>query len=512
MAEKDPQMQEEESLPVLRKAHFLIFLEHVFWSLVVLKEAYQCMYGKQIPEHRYPPCIHNPDWCPRHLFEMARQGERMVFVGMLLRTAEIICWHKEQSLTKAQYSFKGKINYLKEKHLGIAHGVIVLNFLTAGLCQNDMKTLTNLLDLVQALKESSEMCTHDHHPFHGRLYDFYNRKKANCTLILVGEMLVQHCTICYRKNGIKEYERKSAKCLDASKWHGCSDCESLLVDILMYTKMLENTNHRMIASMRLSLRRVINPKHSLTACQEELKTFTKTLFEKGFTEVKHCESTSLDYTHLDISLDYEAIYISGWQSDKKDGLRTLLDEFLEEKRSRLFFIQLRHQFIGYDGLPHCCEPQIMEHLKVVIDEVAVARLTQFIKVHIVLEQDPCDKCRIAIMPVILNQLGDHRIPPQLVTMLEYVRRPRPPKTSEEKKSPPIPPFLKRLTGSHDPPVHLKSLDGVPRPFKNSHDCIVCGMCRYIRCHSLHSVPHIFPNYYSKPSIALTVHRLRHHII
>ena len=518
MAEQPPQSQQQKDMFVPRESVFLILLEHIFQSLVVLKEAYQYMYPKGIPQHRYPPCIHSPDGCPGHLFEMAGQGERMVFVGMLLRTADIICWHKEQSLKPnaqpTRQNFEHKVNCLKKHHPGIARGVAVLNFLTAGLCQNDMPTLRNLLDLVRALRESSEKCTHDHHPFHGRLYDYYNRKNVNCTLILIGEMLVHHCTICYSNNGIEEYERKLAKCLRPSKWHGCSDCESMLVDILIYTKMLERTNNRMMASLRLSFRCVINSNHSLTACQEDLKTFTKTLFEKGFTEVKHCESLSLDNTHLEISLDYETIYMSGYQADKKDGLRTLLDEFLEEKRSRVFFIQLRHQFIGNDGLPHCCEPQIMEHLEVVLRKVAKADFAQFIKVHMMLEQDPCHTCRREVMPVILNRLGDHRIPPQLVTMLEYVRRPR----IILKQSPPIPPFLKRLTCGHDhdpPPIRLKSL--MNGPFEKRHGCIVCGMCRYIRCRrhfrSLHTVPCLFPGHYSMPSIApLTVDRLRYHTL
>ena len=534
-----------------RRNRILSLLEYIFQALVVLKETYHCMYPNH-PQTRY----HRPNchYCPGHLSDMLEQGERMTFIGMLLRTADKIRYFQEQSLQLevqlGQSYFTRKVKKLKRDRPDIAHGVAVLNFLAAGLCRNDISTLQNLLHLVHALRESSEKCTHDCPPFHGELADFYKEKSVNCTLTLIAECLNQHCRVCdsNNKNRIEDCEKKLGKCLHPSNWHGCGDCESMLVDILVYTKMLYNTDNRMMASLRLTLNyHVVNGRQNLVACQEELKWLSKHLVKEGFTEVKHCESPLLGNTHLKISLDYEAIYISGWQDDKKDRLRVLLDGFLQRKDRRLFFIQCKYQVLGANRPPYCCEPQIQQHLNALFSEehhrrpspLAVlgkldkSRLVQFIDVCMLLEQDPCHKCRKIIMPVILNQLGDHLIPPQLVTMLEYEKQSTPkqstPKQSTSKQSTPkqstseqstseqsVPPFLERLTGSRDrePVVRLKSLEGVPRPFELRHSCMACGGCRYVRCHrhfkSLHNVPCLYPGHYSKPSIALTVESLRHH--
>lgn len=87
---------------------------------------------------------------------MAGQGERMTFVGMLLRTTDQICYLKARS-DRCKQDFASMMRELKRQHPEIAHGMAVLNFLTAGLCRNDEETLDNLLHLVKANLISSEI-------------------------------------------------------------------------------------------------------------------------------------------------------------------------------------------------------------------------------------------------------------------------------------------------------------------------------------------------------------------
>lgn len=391
-------------------AQFLPFLERLFNTLLLWKDVYHKLYPDS-DQQRYTLCMHNPNWqhSPGHPSEMARQGERLASVGVLLRTAEHIRY------LKASRDFPSNLENLKDEHPGIAHGVAILNFITAGLCKNDYSTLRNLLNLVKALRGSCKKCKHHHSSSLGKLTHYYNQRHSNRTLILIVAILDDHCKTCYSEHGIKNVERSSHKCLDKTHWHGCRDCESMLVDILVYTNMLSNTHKRMMASLRLSLRCEIDPRQRRAPVQEEeLALLSDYLFKKGFTKVKYCGAPALGSTCLEqYSLDYEAIYISGWHCDKKDDFYLLLEGFLEERLDRLFSIQLRYQFEGNDECAHCCEPQIMEHLEIVICELHRRHLTRFIKMHLMLEQDPCADCRSVIMPVILTHLGEHVIPTQL---------------------------------------------------------------------------------------------------
>ena len=506
----NPQEWPEDKVPNPRKL-LPILLEHSFNTLVMLNEAYQYLYP-DIPPRANAPCIHNPNWKlaygPGHSPEMVRQGERLSFVGMLLRTAEHI---------RSKQASQDFPNNLKDEHPAIAHGVAVFNFLIEnGICPNQSinsyQTLINLQGLVRALRESNEKCKHACSPFPGTLNDFFDQKRSNCGLILIiTELVENHCKTCYSKNEIAKYVKRSANCLKPSHWHGCRDCESMLLDILVYTKMLNNTPKRMMASLRLNLRCAIDSRQNQAPCQEDIKKLTKLLFMKGFTEVKHHEAPALGSTYLEQhSLDYEAIYISGWQHDKKDGLRKLLDRFLEKQQSRLFFIQLRYQFKGHDTNPHCCEPQIMEHLQKVICTLYKRgrHLTQFIKMHLMLEQDPCSECRSAIMPAILSHLCDYVIAPQLVTMMEHKKH----RKTKSKQPPSVSPFLQRLTNGSDPVLRLRK----PPQFGNRHTCTVCGGCKYIRCHftTPHNILCLCVRHYYKPSLPLTVnmYKLRYHTL
>ena len=170
-------------------------------------------------------------------------------------------------------------------------------------------------------------------------------------------------------------------------------------------------------------------------------------------------------------------------------VRLLIEEFLENKGKRLFFIQWKYQVRGHATSPHCCEPQIMLHLKALFKKLQLSNdaeskvdwyhLARFIEMHMMLEQDPCTICRKEILPAIRSQLGsrDLKIPLQpVVSMLKY-----------RKNSV----FLKRLT-KEGGPVQLKA---DLRPFQERHVCSDYERC-IVRCHKDY--------HYSNPSKVLAV--------
>ena len=481
---EDYELYRERRIPVLD------FLDYIFKALAVLKEAYFFMFELPAPSDP-PPCQHaSHQQGPRHLMDMAGQGGRMAFVGMLLRTTERIFNFKVKSLPSEKhdkYLFARMVTQEKDKHPEIAHGVAVLNFLTAGVCNNDTDTVFGLLHLVQALKQASKSC--EHHHCDVKFFEFYKRTKSNCTLTLVKKLLDQctetkcdtNCKICQE---VQRYKPHLEPHLDPRHWKGCADCESMIVDIIVHSAMFCKTKRRMMASLRLSLNCPINVKrnHGLL---KQLQGLPKYLRQEGFTEIQHDTDASLG---KGFSVDYEVLLMSGWQynKEKKEPMHLMLEAFLEcENSRRLFFVQWKHQFIGDDGKAHCCEPQIKDLLKEVIPELAKHRLARFIKVHMMLEQDPCDSCREVILPVILTHLGDHKIPLQLVSMLPLRK---------------LSVFLERLTADGGP-VQLKQ---DLKPFEERNACMVHRRCEHVRCHA-----HC---HYSNPGKVLAVEeaKLRHY--
>ena len=144
-----------------RRIPVLYFLDYIFKALAVLNDAYRHMFSAPPP---CPTCQHEPQQQDhRRLTGMAGQGERMAFVGLLLRTIERIFQLKADSLDSSDKSyFACEVKKLKGERPEMAHGVAVLNFLTAGLCSNNPKILFRLLHLVQALKEAGKSCEHHH--------------------------------------------------------------------------------------------------------------------------------------------------------------------------------------------------------------------------------------------------------------------------------------------------------------------------------------------------------------
>ena len=467
----------EKRIPVLE------FLCLVFKALLVLNEAYRHMFSTPPP---HPPCQHTPhQQGPGHLTDMAGQGGRMTFVGMLLRTTERIWDLMVSNLWghRDDKHFSQLVQQEKRKRPEIAHGVAVLHFLTAGLCSNAI--LFKLVRLVQALKKASRSCEHHHCELD--FFEFYKNNKSNCTLALIKRLLTQcteaNCDItCNACQEIQQYKAELEPHLDPRHWKGCADCESMIVDIIVYSAMFCNTERRMMASLRLSLKCTINLKDKV-GLLKQLMWLLKHLHSEGFIEIQH---------HMDASgcsADYEVLFISGWQDDKKtkEPKHLMLEAFLERKNSkRLFFIQWKHQVIGkHDGQAHCCEPQMESLLKEVMDKVAEHHLARFIEVHMMMEQDPCFSCRKEILPAIVCHLGDYRIPPQLVSMLPFI---------------PHSVFLERLTADGGP-VQLKQ---DLAPFQGRHVCMIHRHCENVRCHTQCQ--------YSKPDKILAVKKakLRHH--
>ena len=448
----------------------LEFLEYLFKALLVLNEAYLHMY----PTPREHLCCKHEPHQKGHLTAMAGQGERMAFVGMLLRSADQIRYLKLQS-SQYDQDFASKVKELKDQRPEIAHGVAVLNFLMAGVCQNDTPTITNLLLLVQALRESRKVCRHDHPPIQMR--QFYRESSSNCTLTLINAVLAQ-CLACDSTLPVREMKAKLGLHLDPSHWHGCGDCESILVDTLVYTNMLIITNFRMMASLRLSLDYVID----LSQVKNQLRVFGhlnqvlggigRHLFNFGFTEVtKLRQDVSPDSLTYKLTMDYEVMFISGWQKEKKNDLNCLLLEgFLQRKERRPFFIQCQHQLLRHDPQRKCCEPQMNTSLdqvtKVLCD--AHSKLTGVLSipsVHMMLEEDPCRACESQCIPLVAAQMERHRIPLQLVSMLPYSQ---------------YSVFLERLT-EEGGPVQLKA---DLCPFEERHVCMV---------HSQSSIRHLLPS-------------------
>ena len=368
---------------------------------------------------------------------------------------------------------------------------------------------------MQALK-SNESCRL-RHPLSGpiNLTEVYNTKTGNHTLTLI-HVLLDQCKTCADDKHVKELKEKLGADLDPSQWHGCGDCELILLDILMYTRMLPRTNHRMLASLRLSFDYTINLReagdHSMVdQLGKGLREIGHQLFKLGLTKVSCRESVSPDgHTHTK-TMGYEVMFISGWQEgeEKKDNVRLLHDTLQEQQKRRLFFIQCAYQpqyqrrVQGNHGQPSCCcEPQIQMCLQRIAAQLVKAqqRLLELVPValprmsmHMVLEQDPCWTCKSKVMPEILIQLAqlNYINPPQLFTMLPYI-------PSSELT------FLERLTFAlgRDPVLRVK--DNL-KPFEERHVCMVDvrGQCRHVRCDDGHCQ-------YSKSHKVLAVRQLRCH--
>ena len=439
----------------------LELLERIFMLLVVLNDAFHGVYP---PEHFCcSPALQHQDYHKR--LTVAGQGEQMSFVGMLLRTADRIRWLFIESLIDGK-PFKRK---LKKVNRGHAHGLAVLHFLIAGMYQpwidHDSLILLYFLHLVHELKEAGKICKGHHPPI--KLYEFYTEKGRNCTMNLITHLL-NRCQGCATTEGVKVYKEKLRVHLDPSSWHGCSDCESMLVDTLVYTTMLSHTNFRMMASLRLSLDYDMKVMDRFDLKDQTPEVIvSRSLFKLGYTEVSIretiCEGENIYDSLHKVSMDFDILFISGWKVDKNDLNCLVMEGFLKRKEKRPFFIQCDHQLQRYDRKRRCCEPQIKKHVKKLMRKLTDADRPSGVRtatVTLILEQDPCKDCEDEEhIPAIKRRLA--RVPLQHVTMLPYIPRSV---------------YLQRLT-QHGGPVQLL---GHLCPIEEGH---VDGVrkCEHSRC-------------------------------
>ena len=152
----------------------LELLERVFLLLVLLNDAFYIMYPPRRHCCRQPlPRPQQDHKCPT----VAGQGERLGFVGMLLRTVDQIRWlstdHKDGKMVEE------KLRNAKCYYREYAHGIAALHFLIAGVYQpwvdHNSLVLLYFLHLVHEMKEAGKRCRHLHSPI--KLSEFYTEKR-----------------------------------------------------------------------------------------------------------------------------------------------------------------------------------------------------------------------------------------------------------------------------------------------------------------------------------------------
>ena len=465
----------------------LELLESVFLLLVLLNDAFYIMYPPQ--RHCCGRPLVRPQLdhkCPT----VADQGERLTFVGMLLRTADQIRWlstdHKDGKMVET------KLRNAK-RYREYAHGIAALHFLIAGMYRpwidHNSLILLYFLHLVHELKKAGKRCRHHHSPI--KLSEFYTEKSRNCTLNVISHLLGR-CESCASTDGVARFKEKLRIHLDPSNWHGCSNCESILVDTLVYTTMLSITNFRMMASLRLSIDYDMDVTAITASDHAPERIATRSLFKLGYSEIS-INGAFLSEGKFDslykLSMDYEILFISGREVVKNDLNCLVMEGFLKRKEKRPFFILCDHQLQQYDRNRKCCEPQIRKHVRKLIREFCKAHQPSSALLTatatLILEQDACKECEEKEhILAIKRQLGRYGVLVQHVTMLPFI---------------PNSWFLHRLT-TVDGPVRLLG-HLVPR----KTECMdVASECKHYRCGCKSC-------YYYKPRNVLAVDdkKLRH---
>ena len=449
----------------------LQFLKYIFKVLIILKKAYDHMYPN--PPQLSVPCNNESHWqVPGHVHInlMGGQFERLTYVGMLLRTVDKIYFLREK-YGQCQ-DFEREVTTLRDDHPAIAHGVAVLNFLTGKLCWNDLPTLNNLFKLVEALSR----CEKEHPSV--QTHHYYKEGSSKCTLSVINAVLAQckGCRHITKRRVVEQIETLQSHLQDLAIWHDCGDCESVLVDILTYTNALcthprifNNSNFRMMASLRISLdydldvRKLKVQQNTDRAIDQlrQIQDVRRLLHDFGFAMIS---LTSNGFPPKDdilkVWMEYEVMFISGNQEgeNSKTDLKRFLQDGLQLKARRPFFIQWKHQLLRCDPAADahkrkgCTEPQ----MKITLAQVTQAlqdvhsKLTvvqPFYKVDMVLEECPCGSCIKTCIPSIICEAEYHKIPLQIISMLPYH------KGSE---------FLQRMTNEGGPMY----------PFEEKHVCLV----------------------------------------
>ena len=478
----------------------LKYLNAVFTALIQHNAAYVIMFGHPA-RGPPPPCIHEQQQDP--ITGVVREGERLAYIGLLLRTAERICELRYSSGS----SFASKIEELKANRPDMAHGVAMLQFLTAGVCRNLGKTLRNLLQLVRELASlrCGPMVNHECNPIN--LHYIYNATPSNRILTMINRLLAQ-CRECGKTNRVQELVAELGPDLDPSKWQGCGDCELLLLDVLLYTRIFQipNVNDRMLSSMRLSFDYNIDVM-SRDQTKKSLEDTHDCLSELGFIKISQRSAGPSNGGRSKESMEYEVMFMSGWKEGEKKV--TMIRKVMEKQdRKRLFYIQRKYQppkvKCQQDDQKHrkrCCESQMQRCFDEIAKKLdsahkALAELVPVymikMRVDILLEMDPCPKCKSVLVEMAVDMARLKHTKSEglhVLSMLPYEH----PGNKDPSLIRPIPERL--MSEAIQPRKDLK-------PFWQRHTCMVHGHCRSVRC-GRHCQ-------YSTPNRALLVKRLRCH--
>ena len=484
----------------------LKYLEDIFTALIQHNAAYVIMFGHPAARGSPPPCVHKQQQDP--ITGAVREGERLAYIGLLLRTAERIC--ELRYVYSSGSSFLSNIEDLKANRADMAHGVAMLQFLTAGVCRNLGETLSNLRQLVRELASlrCGAMVNHEYDPIN--LLYIYNATPSNRILTMINRLLAQ-CRECGKTNRVTKLVAELGPDLDPSKWQGCGDCELLLLDVLLYTRIFQipNVNRRMLSSMRLSFDYNIDVM-SRDQMKKSLDDTHDCLSNLGFTKISQRSADPPNGGRSKESREYEVMFMSGWQKGEKKV--TMLRKVMEKyDRKRLFYIQRKYQQkrpkvkCQQDDQKQrwrCCESQMKRCFDEITEKLDSAHkaLAELVPVHmikmrvdILLEMDPCPECRLALGKMAVQMAQLKHIQSEGLHVLSMLPYPG------NKGPSPIRPIPERLMSEVDAPIQLrKDL----KPFWQRYTCMVHGHCRSVRC-DRHCQ-------YSTPNGALLVKRLRCH--
>ena len=465
----------------------------VYNTLRLLNKVFDFTF-KESDHQGFTGCLHKSKKVNREFLENRCQFNRLGYIGLLLRTSEKLFELESIKLRE----LNTKLMELQMYKPDWLHGVAVLHFLGNGLCWNDIRRKASiqkkLILQIQTISKYCKTCTKGY-PF--KITDFFREGSNNCLLRLLQDVVQSSCDHCRQ-------DKEVSKCLEELDLKGlnpvaCGDCESMLIDVLVYARLLQRNRHRMLASVWINLEYLFpisvykDPEKNISF---NLLETGKKLFQEGYKEVEQYSSIipktkKRKSEIIRLGYQYEIMFISGWLNEKKDNLDILLEEgFLHRKEKRPFFIQCKHHLRRSEEDRKCCEPQILKHithLKLRLNQIlSSANMGPYSNhsLNMVIEQSPCNSCCILeIIPCIAQVLCQNTFNFfSCQSLMPYF-----PGTH----------FLERLIDSGA--VVLKN---DLKPFSNRQDCMTHCKCNYTTCHHRKEY---YICHYSKPDKVLAVH-------
>ena len=212
----------------------------IYNTLCLLNKVFGLTFKKS--DRGFTGCLHKSK---EEFLGNRRQHNRLGYIGLLLRTSETLF---ELELLEP-YELDTKLMELQMYKPDWLHGVAVLHFLGNGLCWNDIGRKASiqkkLIIRIQTISKYCKTCTKGY-PI--KIADFFDEGSNNCLLRLLDSICCDHC----RK------DEEVSKCLEELDLKGlnpvaCGDCESMLIDVLIYARLLQRNRHRMLASVWINL-------------------------------------------------------------------------------------------------------------------------------------------------------------------------------------------------------------------------------------------------------------------